>query len=180
MILKPTKYGTVFASCNSFPKCDNHMNMPKGIISLRMLGPDDCPPERIYTCEKCWKMRRRESFLFRLAFDPQLVNESMAEVLPQRHHTQGVFCAFRGCDGSFSALIEATRSISWKDLRMPSGREGNVPGYYHERPSNKLPKGAMINGCPECGKKKHLKGNPCSLNPNKDEAFIREKEEKEE
>ena len=70
MIVKPTKYGTVFASCNSFPKCDNHMNMPKGIISLRMLGPDDCPPERIYSCEKCWKMRRRESFLFRLIFDP--------------------------------------------------------------------------------------------------------------
>lgn len=49
------------------------MSMPKGISNLRMLDKN---------CPKCMKNNKREVKLFNLEFDSVLVNEIMAEFLP--------------------------------------------------------------------------------------------------
>jgi len=36
--------------------------------------------------------------MFKLEFDPNIVNETMSEVLPYDDNTAGEFCVFIGCD----------------------------------------------------------------------------------
>ena len=65
--------GNLFVACQGFPSCKNTMNMPKGISNLRMLDKN---------CPNCLKRIKKEVKLFHLEFDSVLVNEVMAEVLP--------------------------------------------------------------------------------------------------
>ena len=49
------------------------------------------------------------------------------------------------------------------------GEDGDeLPNYFFERPQDALrnSRSMMRDGCPECGKKKHCRSNPCSLNKN--------------
>lgn len=85
MKMKTTKYDTVFISCTGYPVCKNSMNMPKGISNLQMMN-NNCP--------KCLNFFKREVKMFRLTFERDLINESMAESLPDEGNTSGVFCVF--------------------------------------------------------------------------------------
>ena len=102
--VKSTKFDTVFISCTGYPKCKNSMNLPKGVINLRMLDK---------FCEKCLK-KNREVQMFRLTFDKEIVNESMAEVLPEGNNTTGVFCVFQGCDDAMTSLNMSTKGMQFK------------------------------------------------------------------
>jgi len=62
------------------------MNLPKGIFDI-----DPLPSMK---CKKCQQVKRRDSFMFRIKFDPDIINESMAELLPQMNNTAGTFCIF--------------------------------------------------------------------------------------
>ena len=77
------------------------MQLPKGLSSVKMLA-ENCP--------KCMRMRR-EVKRFKLDFDPNLVNESMAEVLPDEDNTSGTFCVFVGCDLNFKTLLDSTYNL---------------------------------------------------------------------
>jgi hypothetical protein len=83
--VKPTKSDNMFISCVGFPVCKNAMYMPKGIIQLSMLD---------LKCMKCAQYHKRDVKLFRITFDPEIINESMIEVLPEEGNTAGVFCVF--------------------------------------------------------------------------------------
>jgi hypothetical protein len=39
---------------------------------------------------------------FSIRFDPDMVNEEMAEALPDENHTSGIFCIFPECDDNFT------------------------------------------------------------------------------
>ena len=103
--VKPTKFDQVFISCIGFPKCKNTMQMPKGISELEMLNQK---------CQKCWNRCKRESFVFRLTFDKETINEIMAEALPDLENTSGVFCVFQGCDDNFEHLNHNTKNLNLK------------------------------------------------------------------
>jgi ssDNA-binding Zn-finger/Zn-ribbon topoisomerase 1 len=91
MKVKVTKNGGLFISCVGFPMCKNALNLPKGIIHLEL--------DRL--CEKCYGKGKREVKKFRLTFDKDILNESMAEALPERENTQGVFCVIPYCDDNY-------------------------------------------------------------------------------
>ena len=80
------------------------MNMPKGIKHLEMLKGQGC--------KKCCDLRKRQTTLFRLTFEKDIVNESMKEVLPDRDQTSGIFCIFQNCDDNFMLLVENTMALN--------------------------------------------------------------------
>ena len=65
--------------------CKNSMTMPRGITKLQILDQ---------YCIKCMSKYKREVKMFRLTFDQEIINESMAEALPDTDNTSGVFCIF--------------------------------------------------------------------------------------
>jgi glutaredoxin-related protein len=42
-------------------------------------------------CPKCAKFKR-DVFRFKIKFDREIINESMAEALPEDGNTSGIFC----------------------------------------------------------------------------------------
>ena len=111
--------GNLFVACQGFPTCKNTLNMPKGISNVKMLDQN---------CPRCLKKDRREVKLFSLEFDSVLVNEVMAEVLPQQDQTAGTFCLFIGCDQGYQTLCDETQRLPNKktfgeaaELRNPNG-----------------------------------------------------------
>ena len=97
--------GNLFVACTGFPHCRNTLNMPKGISNLNMLE-EFCPK-----CLKHDPRDRKEVKLFKLEFENNLVNETMAEVLPDEDNTAGTFCIFTGCDPKYQILCDETRSL---------------------------------------------------------------------
>jgi len=77
--------------------------MPKGITYFKMLK--DKP------CARCRSYRKREVMLFRISFDPDIINESMAEALPEYNNTTGVFCIFSSCDENFLNIHLNTKNL---------------------------------------------------------------------
>ena len=72
MRVRLAKNGGLFGACSGFPACKATINMPKGISGIRMLDQN---------CPKC-KNQRKDVKMFELEFDTNLVNEVMAEMLP--------------------------------------------------------------------------------------------------
>jgi len=122
--------GNLFAACSGFPSCKNTMSMPKGISSLKMLE-ENCP--------KCLKRDKKEVKLFHLEFDSVLVNEIMAEFLPDQDNTAGTFCMFVGCDTAYKTLCEETHSLPNKktfggDQSSQPVNPNGIPPYYYQKP----------------------------------------------
>ena len=87
--------GNLFVACSGYPNCKNTLNMPKGISNLKMLDE---------LCPKCLKRdprHKKEVKLFKIEFETNLVNEQMAQVLPDEDNTSGTFCIFTGCDPKY-------------------------------------------------------------------------------
>ena len=120
--------GNIFISCTGFPQCKAAFNLPKGISNITMLKGK--------TCINCLKRETVYSNLFKLEFETNLVNESMAEVLPDDDNTAGVFCVYPGCDPKFKILQEATYSLPNKKTFNAAyqANENGVPNYYYQKP----------------------------------------------
>ena len=68
------------------------MFMPKGITRIEMLDEK---------CVKCQNFHKRDVKKFRVRFDNEIVNEAMAEALPDENNCSGIFCVVQGCDDNF-------------------------------------------------------------------------------
>ena len=182
--VKPTKFDTVFISCAGYPMCKNSMDLPRGITEVDM---------QEILCQKCLKNRKRECKMFRLTFDREIINESMAEALPDNNNTSGLFCVFQGCDDNLFTLKSNTKNINMKRTNNQNNNNDNpnmvhagqyhntkVPNYYYTKPENndliqKVPKAPKVagkptsnrDGCELCGKKRHVKASTCANNKNK-------------
>lgn len=80
------------------------MWMPKGIVDLDLLPGT--------FCKRCLS-KRREVLMIKLRFDPDLVNEDMAEALDEENNTAGVFCIFKGCDDNYESLVVNTKNLNY-------------------------------------------------------------------
>ena len=69
--------------------------------------------------------------MFRLTFEKDLINEAMAESLPDEGNTSGVFCVFQGCDQNLTNISQATKNINFKQMNDGNFRPNkHVPNYY--------------------------------------------------
>lgn len=80
------------------------MAMPKGLTKIKMIRREK-NPENHY-CKKCMAQRRGEMSLFKMWFDPEMVNEAMAEVLNKKDGYSGTFCVIKYCCPNFDVLIQ--------------------------------------------------------------------------
>lgn len=97
-------------------------------------------------CPKCKQTLRKEVKLFELEFETNLVNEVMADVLPNQDNTAGTFCLNQNCDAKFELLCTETRFLPAKRTygdaftkQQPNGNTngangGAGPSYYYQKP----------------------------------------------
>ena len=87
-------------------------------------------------CKNCLDKGKGRVHLLYLEFEPNLVNETMSEILPFEDNTAGNFCV--ECDESFQTLLEVTRLLPFRRtfeqafMKTTSG----VPIYYYTKPES--------------------------------------------
>ncbi len=93
----------MFIACTGFPNCRATKNLPKALTGIRMLQE---------ICKNCLDTSKGHVQLLYLEFEPNLVNETMSEILPFEDNTAGNFCV--ECDESFQTLLEVTRLLPFR------------------------------------------------------------------
>lgn len=73
------------------------MSLPKGLETITLSEEE---------CKNCYNRMKQKVNKFRLEFVTDLVNEAMAEVLPDDDNTSGVFCVVPGCDAHYKSLLD--------------------------------------------------------------------------
>ena len=59
LVLKPTKFGTLFIACSGYPNCKNSMGFPRNVTRALMLS---------VKCEQCWRNKQSEVKKFKIDF----------------------------------------------------------------------------------------------------------------
>ena len=98
LILKPTKFGTLFIACAGFPACKNAMGFPKNVKRALMLPTG---------CDKCWRQNNAEVKKFKIEFAMDELSPNAEDIV---RRTNGIFCVFDGCDDLYGTLVDLSRT----------------------------------------------------------------------